>query len=234
MPNVALLLCSSLVSDGLSALLTDGGFSVFPEADLPDDDAVVIIDLSDGLDLEAIRAYEGRGAKVVVLAHATDSLTLSDEEIALLSGLLTYSLSGDAFVRSLRLICSGERVFPLTLTLGRNRPAQPGDKALGAGDARLSPREREVLSHLVDGLSNKGIARILGMTEATVKGSPQERAAQDPGGQPDAGRDLGNEQRVTDAFCRWTHLALDHPSPHRSRRLATRSPGSCQSRSRGH
>jgi two-component system nitrate/nitrite response regulator NarL len=34
---------------------------------------------------------------------------------------------------------------------------------------RLSPREREILSHLVEGHSNKGIARILGITEATVK-----------------------------------------------------------------
>lgn len=169
MPNVALLLRSSLVADGLSALLTDNGFSIFPEPNLPDDDAVVIVDLTDHPDLEAFRAYERRGAKVVVLAHEADSLTLSDDQIAPLSGLLTYSLSGDAFMRSLRLICSGERVFPLALTLGRNRPTRPKDKELRASDARLSPREREVLFHLVDGQSNKGIARILGMAEATVK-----------------------------------------------------------------
>ena len=33
----------------------------------------------------------------------------------------------------------------------------------------LSPREREVLEQLASGLSNKGIARALDMTENTVK-----------------------------------------------------------------
>ena len=41
----------------------------------------------------------------------------------------------------------------------------------GADDAAavLSPREREVLEQLASGLSNKGIARALDMTENTVK-----------------------------------------------------------------
>ena len=42
----------------------------------------------------------------------------------------------------------------------------------GGADAAvglLSPREREVLEQLASGLSNKGIARALDMTENTVK-----------------------------------------------------------------
>jgi DNA-binding NarL/FixJ family response regulator len=36
-------------------------------------------------------------------------------------------------------------------------------------DSDLSSREQEVLRHLVDGMSNKEIASLLGITEATVK-----------------------------------------------------------------
>lgn len=36
--------------------------------------------------------------------------------------------------------------------------------------ARLSPRERELLELLSDGLANKQIARRLGLSESTVKG----------------------------------------------------------------
>jgi len=36
-------------------------------------------------------------------------------------------------------------------------------------DSDLSSREREVLRHLVDGMSNKEIANLLGITEATAK-----------------------------------------------------------------
>ena len=36
-------------------------------------------------------------------------------------------------------------------------------------DSDLSSREREVLRHLVDGMSNKEIANLLGITEPTVK-----------------------------------------------------------------
>jgi DNA-binding NarL/FixJ family response regulator len=36
-------------------------------------------------------------------------------------------------------------------------------------DSELSSREKEVLRHLVAGMSNKEIAGLLGITEATVK-----------------------------------------------------------------
>jgi two-component system nitrate/nitrite response regulator NarL len=47
-------------------------------------------------------------------------------------------------------------------------PARPLDAAPAVG-VHFSPREREVLSHLVEVHSNKMIARHLGMAEATTK-----------------------------------------------------------------
>ena len=81
-------------------------------------------------------------------------------------GILTYDLSVAVFVQSLLLICSGERVFPHHLALGR-KLAAPSDDWSNA--TRLSPREREMLTHLVAGHSNKMIARRLDIAEATVK-----------------------------------------------------------------
>lgn len=87
----------------------------------------------------------------------------------LVSGLLTYDLCADAIARSLRLIWSGEWVFPGDLALGRTPPAQPGDNEPRGGGARLSRREKEVLLKVAEGHSNAEIAQHLGATEATVK-----------------------------------------------------------------
>ncbi|MGQ3029030.1 MAG: LuxR family transcriptional regulator, partial [Ferrovibrionaceae bacterium] len=47
--------------------------------------------------------------------------------------------------------------------------APDGELPLAARLATLTPREREVLDHLATGLSNKGIARLVGCSDATVK-----------------------------------------------------------------
>jgi len=168
MPNIALLLRSTLIKDGLSVLLTDAGFSVFREPNLPDDDTTVMIDLADCRDPEAIHAHQRRRAKIVVLASESAGLTVSDDQIAPLSGFLTYGFSADAFVQSLRLIDAGERVFPRELAPGQRRDPPPSEGQTRS-EVRLSPREREVLLQVVEGHSNKVIARVLGMTEATAK-----------------------------------------------------------------
>jgi two-component system nitrate/nitrite response regulator NarL len=72
-------------------------------------------------------------------------------------------------VQSLRLICSGERVFPRKLAAAGNSPTPLPNIEARSDGVRLSPREKEVLLHLTDGHSNKAIARHLNMAEATVK-----------------------------------------------------------------
>jgi hypothetical protein len=52
------------------------------------------------------------------MASKADSLEIGPDEVARLSGILTYDLSVPAFVQSLLLICAGERVFPHDLALG--------------------------------------------------------------------------------------------------------------------
>jgi two-component system, NarL family, nitrate/nitrite response regulator NarL len=166
-PKVELLLRLRLVKDALSSVLIDAGFTVFHEPTHGDHDTIVLIDFDDCKDPESVSAHQSRGVKIVALMSKADSLEIEFAEIAPLGGILTYDLSANALMRSLLLISSGERVFPHDLTLGRKSTAPASEHQ--SNDARLSPREKEILSHLVTGHSNKLIARHLGITEATVK-----------------------------------------------------------------
>ena len=169
MSNIELLLRSRLIKDALSSMLIAAGFSVFHEPGKGDANTIVIIDLEDCKDRENVRAHQQRAVKIVAFAHEADSREMSPDEIAPLGGTLTYGLSADAFLQSLRLICTGERLFPRDLGLGRRpQTPPPGTAPRGDGD-RLSPRERDILYHVVEGQPNKGIARQLGITESTVK-----------------------------------------------------------------
>jgi two-component system, NarL family, nitrate/nitrite response regulator NarL len=153
----------------LSSVLTDAGFTVFQEQTKGDNDTIAVIDFDDCKDPESVSAHQARGVKIVALTSGTDSRDIGFDEIAPLSGILNYDLSADAFVRSLRLISAGERVFPRDLTFERRpQPTSRGIETPSDG-ARLSPREKEILSYLVVGHSNKIIASHLGIAEATVK-----------------------------------------------------------------
>jgi two-component system nitrate/nitrite response regulator NarL len=169
MGNMKLLIRSRLVKDALASVLVAAGFAVLSETDQCNHD-VMIIDFDEYEKPEALLAHQESGSKIVVLANKLDWRGLENGQIAPLSGILTYNVSADVFVRSLRLICSGERVFPRELML-RAKPGTSLQETLPPRSDvdRLSPREREILSHLTEGHSNKGIARILGITEATVK-----------------------------------------------------------------
>ena len=169
MSKIELLLRSRLVKEALSSLLTEAGFSVFDEPGQHGNDTIVIIDFEDCKDWERVQAHQSRGVGIVALTSESDSRELEPKEIALLSGVLTYNLPLAAFVGSLRLICSGERVFPRDLATGRRPRAAPAGAELRSDGVRLSPREKEILSHLFAGRSNKLIARELSIAEATVK-----------------------------------------------------------------
>ena len=164
MPKIELLISSRLVRDLLSSVLVEAGFTVFHELTPGDGETVALVDLDDCKG--SVSDHQSRGVKIVAMTSKDDSLEIGRDEIAPLSGILTYDLSDAAFVRSLLLICAGERVFPHDLALGRKLRVPFEHRS---DTARLSPREREMLSHLVAGHSNKAIARRLEIAEATVK-----------------------------------------------------------------
>ena len=100
------------------------------------------------------------GAKFVVLTTYE-----GDEDIhrALEAGARGYIIKGmpyQTLVDALLRVHAGGRFLPA-----------PVAKALECRmpESELSSREREVLQHLVGGMTNKEIATLLGITEATVK-----------------------------------------------------------------
>jgi two-component system, NarL family, nitrate/nitrite response regulator NarL len=137
---------------------------------------LIVIDLV-GLDPGALGRLIGESAQLSRqprLVILTDEVGLNDLTTALLAGVdgyLVKDMSADALVQSLHLAMLGETVFPTDLAdiLIRDRlePSFGGGQSGGSG--RLSGRETEILSCLVNGSSNKEIARNLDIMEGTVK-----------------------------------------------------------------
>jgi two-component system, NarL family, response regulator len=113
-----------------------------------------------GLDaLRAIRQEDAHAKCVVLTTYEGDE----DIHQALAAGALGYIIKGmshETLVDALRRAHAGTRFLP---------PPVARSLADRTPNSDLSPREREVLSLMVHGKSNKEIAAALGITEATVK-----------------------------------------------------------------
>jgi DNA-binding NarL/FixJ family response regulator len=109
--------------------------------------------------LRMIRQDDPQARCVVLTTYEGDE----DIHQALAAGAMGYIIKGmshDALVDALRRVQAGIRFLPppIARSLAHRTP-----------NSDLSPREREVLSLMVHGKSNKEIAMTLGITEATVK-----------------------------------------------------------------
>lgn len=79
------------------------------------------------------------------------------------TGYLLKETPREEIFRAVRATARGESVLTPSVA------SRIVGLARGAGEATLSPRELEVLTHVARGTSNKIIARELGISEATVK-----------------------------------------------------------------
>lgn len=107
----------------------------------------------------AIRRAEP-GARLLILSGSSGSEHIHRALKAGAMGYLLKDTPPPRLLAAIRDVLDGRRVVP---------PVVAEHLADRAYQSHLSPRERDVLVLLVEGLANKGIASRLGLTEATVK-----------------------------------------------------------------
>lgn len=120
--------------------------------------------------LRRIRGSDWRGP-VLILTVSDAEEDLADAIRAGAQGYLLKDMEPDDVVDAVQRAVRGETVVAPTMTMKLVHLLQGGEPAGSKADAlkQLTAREREILSHLAQGLSNKAIARILDISHDTVK-----------------------------------------------------------------
>lgn len=132
---------------------------------------VILLDLRlpglDGLGVLADLRERGLATRVLVLTSVTDSASVTLAMRAGAAGFLYKDIDPDALVRALRLVRDGQVVLAPEASAALVRARSRADAVAGL-DA-LTAREREVLAQIAEGRTNRQIARLLQMSEKTVK-----------------------------------------------------------------
>ncbi|HEU0131913.1 MAG TPA: response regulator transcription factor [Mycobacteriales bacterium] len=167
----------ALIRDGLRrAFEQDGGFTVVGEAgsveeavaaDASLDPDVVVMDvrLTDGSGLDATRAIRRRRPEVgiVVLTMYAGDQQMFDALESGASAFVAKSAPAEEVVNAARHAAAAPGNFSAADLAGAMR------RRLDPEGPRLTPREREILGLLADGLAIPAIARQLYISESTAK-----------------------------------------------------------------
>lgn len=110
------------------------------------------------------RASELNFKSPVAILSGTASRTIAEEALASgAAGFLPKSLPAKSLIHAVRFMVAGEQYAPVQfMTEKEEERAHPLKE-------KLTKRELEVLKGLVEGQSNKEIARVLDLQEVTVK-----------------------------------------------------------------
>lgn len=188
---------SILLREGLAKILRSANFRILASVSCADDlhpnkpdlhpPLFLIVHTGDDFDaaLEQIELFRSRrpDGRIAVVA---DHYRLSELVSAFRAGANGYFvnvITCDRFIKSVELVMMGETIFPpafLSFILDPNgpHPVEPvanekGKPILVATEdptaPLLSPRERLILRCIIEGDSNKCIARKIDIAEATVK-----------------------------------------------------------------
>ena len=178
----------TLFRSGIKLLLQrDGGFEVVGEAGdglegikrakslQPD---IVLLDLHmpgiSGREAVQLIVEEVPETRVVMLTVSEDAEDLVDCLRAGAAGYLLKNIETDYLIDAIRRAACGESVMSplMTSKLVREFRTQPKADAVpqpAEEHEKLSPREKEIITLLARGASNKEVARALGVAESTVK-----------------------------------------------------------------
>ncbi|MGH6620473.1 MAG: LuxR C-terminal-related transcriptional regulator [Alphaproteobacteria bacterium] len=175
----------SLFRSGLATALSGWPFASVDTAKNADagrlnggDWDIVLLDVSPGMEaeeqLQQALCFPGTPCVVVTDRFSFDVYAASLKVNAY--GYLMKDISISALQVALMLVLNGKKVFPTQLALSRfstmrynDRSPAPAIKSAPRRNMRFSGQQIRILDYLVQGDSNKMIARRLGNTEATVK-----------------------------------------------------------------
>lgn len=187
--NVFLIDPSRLFREAIRRLLDATSFSIVGEApclsdaqdQLTSDQSIDLIML-DTAGLEGAEPTAGwlqtlrdrfPSVKIVVLTGDCSRQTLARAIGWSVDSYLTKDMSPEALSRSLQLVMLGQQIIPTglmsTLLQTPGTRQKPAADLLDGALKGLSMRETQILRHLMNGYSNKAIARELRISEATVK-----------------------------------------------------------------
>ena len=123
---------------------------------------IVLLDLKlPGMDgVAVLRPLHAAGLRVLVLTSATEPSAAAAAVRAGAAGVVYKDIDPAALVRAIRSVHDGNVLLA---------PEAVGSLIRGSRADTLTAREREVLAGIADGKSNREIARLLRVSEKTVK-----------------------------------------------------------------
>lgn len=139
---------------------------------------VVLLDLhmpgTGGLEALRVLVEDLPETQVIMLTVSEDAEDLLETLRAGARGYLLKNIDTEFFVESIQRAARGESVMSPQIAhkLADSLRAPQKDSATVAADVspgKLSPREREIIVMLAHGASNKEIARVLNLSESTIK-----------------------------------------------------------------
>lgn len=162
--------------EGMEIVEAKDAESVFGMVERGQDGDVLLLDLElPGLDgFDGLRALHARNPELPIVVVA-DSDHEADVSMAIdngASGFIPESSSAELFVNALRLVLSGNVYVPPSAFSKRfEADARPSPARRQQADelTSLTPRQREVLSLIAQGDSNKEMAGKLGIAEGTIR-----------------------------------------------------------------
>jgi DNA-binding NarL/FixJ family response regulator len=179
-PSVLLAHSGRLVREGIAGILHQAGFEVLDQTDAIDQlqqmvrqhkPDILLLDwelLEGQIDTLQALVTEFPGSRIVIFSPSQPLPMLRSLLEAGASGCLSLNLSSEELMESLNIIARGDiivsRGIAEHLVQGLTQSNDQGELINS-----LSDRQREIISLIVDGLTNREIASTLIITENTVK-----------------------------------------------------------------
>ena len=186
--QILLIEDNRLLREGIAAMLNaHGDFEVVARSEdgdslrqlkslgIPPD--VVLLDLGlekvDSLKLMTLLQEEAPTTKVIAMDILPEHVDITEFVKAGGSGFIMKDASQEDYITTIKAVADGKKVLPPILTKSLFTQivefALEGDKKIFDDALKLTPREREVIDLISEGLSNKEIAQRLHIATYTVK-----------------------------------------------------------------